>query len=130
MPAEMNISGFDEIVSKLEAKLSPARVQRVVNKALRTAADEAVNDLKATQGTGETEAGVSRGNVSRATGEAVIKIGNSGKHWRLVHLNEFGYTRHGKTFSGARPGALRRFSQSQRTKFPERAKIILEELTQ
>lgn len=129
MPAEMNLIGFDEVIANLERKLSPARVQRVVNKSLRNAADVAVNELKSVQGNGETASGVTHGNVSRATGVPIIKIGNKGKHWRLVHLNEFGYTRNGKTFSGARPGALRRFAQSQEQKFPEIVRKELEELT-
>ncbi|EKF51719.1 HK97 gp10 family phage protein [Lactococcus garvieae] len=129
MPAEMNLIGFDEVIANLERKLSPARVQRVVNKSLRNTADVAVNELKSVQGAGETASGVTHGNVSRATGVPIIKIGNKGKHWRLVHLNEFGYTRNGKTFSGARQGALRRFAQSQEQKFPEIVRKELEELT-
>jgi hypothetical protein len=128
----MTIKGFEEIEAKLREKFSETRVRTIEGKALGKAADEAVVDLKSTlQGfadSGDTVAGVVRGNVSRTSGFPVIKIGNNGKHWRLVHLENNGFVRNGKSYRYKSFGALQRFSNAQGQKFVKTAQANLKEL--
>jgi hypothetical protein len=102
MSSSMTIKGFEEIEAKLREKFSETRVKKIESDALKAAADEAVVDLKSTlsqfANSGDTVAGVVRGNVSRTSGFPVIKIGNNGKHWRLVHLENNGFVRNGKSY--------------------------------
>ncbi|MBL3715609.1 HK97 gp10 family phage protein [Lactococcus garvieae] len=132
MNSTMNIKGLEEIERKLREKFSETRVKAIENKALRAAADEAVEDLKGTlsqfSDTGDTVAGVVHGNVSRASGQPIIKIGNNGKHWRLVHLENNGFTRYGKSYRYRSFGALQKFAISQGKKFVQTAQKELKEL--
>ncbi|WP_054639448.1 HK97 gp10 family phage protein [Lactococcus fujiensis] len=132
MSSEMTIKGFDELQAKLREKFSEARVKAIESKALIAAADEAVVDLKQTLGqfanSGDTVEGVVHGNVSRSSGFPVIKIGNNGKHWRLVHLENNGFTRNGKSYRYRSFGALQKFSDLQGKKFVESAQKNLKEL--
>ncbi|MFC4652638.1 HK97 gp10 family phage protein [Lactococcus nasutitermitis] len=132
MSATMKVSGMKEIETLLRSKFSESRVKTIENKALRVATDEAVNDLKQTltqfENSGDTVAGVVHGNVSRATGLPIIKIGNNGKHWRLVHLENNGFVRNGKSYHYRSFGALQRFSEAQGKKFVATARQSLKEL--
>lgn len=128
----MDVKGIEEIQAKLKAKFGETRVKLIESKALRAAADEAVIDLKSTlQGfadSGDTVAGVVRGNVSRASGQAIVKIGNSGNHWRLVHLENNGFTRYGKSYRYRSFGSLQKFANAQGKKFVATAQKNLKEL--
>lgn len=129
----MELQGVKEVLAKLEEQLGEAKARRIESKALTKAADKAVIQLKSALGgaysnTGETVSGVTHGNVSRVTGQAEIKIGNNGKHWRLVHLNEMGYTRHGKTYHTNGFGVIQRFVEEQKSQFKTEVAEGLKEL--
>lgn len=129
----MTIKGFDELMAKIANKFSESKVDRVVSRVLRDEADEKTEDLRsdlsyAYQDTGVTASGVSHGNVSKATGYPVIKIGNSGKHWRLVHLNEFGYTQDGIYHPGAGHGVMQNFAEQSESEFLSRMSDKLKEV--
>ncbi len=132
MSSTMTIRGFEEIERKMREKFSETRVKSIESKALRASGDEAVQDLKKTlsefKDSGDTVSGVVRGNVSRASGIAKIKIGNNGRHWRLVHLENNGFTRYGKSYRYRSFGALQKFAASQGPKFVKSAQENLKEL--
>ena len=133
MPADMSITGLDNILNQIESRLGIVKTKTVVNKTLRQVANIATPLLSseledAYRKTGESFKGVTHGNVSWASGMPMIKIGNSGNHWRLIHLNEFGYTREGKTYSGAGNGVMQNFVEEEKLKFQEQAFKGLEEL--
>lgn len=132
MGSTLTIQGFEDIEARLKEKFSDARVKSIEGKALKIAADEAVEDLKGTlsqfENTGDTVEGVVHSNVSRASGFPVIKIGNNGKHWRLVHLENNGFTREGKIYHYRSFGALQKFANAQGKKFSESARNSLKEL--
>lgn len=134
MSATMTLEGFDQLEAKLKEQFGEARVKSIESKALRTAADEAARDLKITleqfKNTGDTVEGVVRGNVSRASGFPMIKIGNNGKHWRLVHLENNGFTRNGKSYRYRSFGALQKFANAQGKKFVASAQRNLKELVE
>ncbi len=132
MNSTMNVKGLEEIQRKLREKFSESHVKSIESKVLRVAADEAVQDLKSTLSqfadTGDTVEGVVHGNVSRASGQPIIKIGNNGKHWRLVHLENNGFTRYGKSYRYRSFGALQKFAISQGKKFMKTTQKELKEL--
>lgn len=125
MGATMNIKGVDELLQKLSKQFSKAKVDRVVNKALNSEADTETEELKsklnsAYRDTGISADGVTHGKVSRASGYPVIKMGNGGEHWRLIHLNEWGYTQDGKYHPGAGHGIMTKFVEERRSDYLER----------
>ncbi len=103
----VNITGMDEVLAKLASKLSPAKLSRVEGEALKVAGRLTAVQLKRAvasyKDTGATVQEITVSNPRTVGGVKTIKIGWSGsgsrQRWRLVHLNEFGYTRGGKTFS-------------------------------
>lgn len=106
----VSVEGVDEIVKNLEEKLGEARTTRIVNKALRETGEEVldiVKDAVATYiDTGLTHETVIKSGIRR-TPHKTIEVGwNSGRRWRLVHLNEFGYVRYGKFHSPRGMGKL------------------------
>ncbi|MGJ3814870.1 hypothetical protein ACLOCQ_03615 [Lactiplantibacillus plantarum] len=99
----VKFTGVDEVINKLSQKLSPAKLNRAENDALRVAgrrvAVELKNAVASYRDTGQTVLQVSVGNPHSLGGVRTIKIGwHAGSRWRLVHLNELGYTRFGKTY--------------------------------
>lgn len=101
----VNVTGVDEILKELEQRLSPAKVTRVSNQALRVVGQYGVMKLKTAvssyRDTGKTVNEITATKPRKSGGGRMIKIGWSGdgNRWKLVHLNEFGYTRFGKTYS-------------------------------
>ncbi|UNF76217.1 HK97 gp10 family phage protein [Lactiplantibacillus plantarum] len=99
----VKFKGVDEVINKLAEKFSPAKLSRIENDALRVAgrrvAVELKNAVASYRDTGQTVLQVSVGNPHSRGGVRTIKIGwHAGSRWRLVHLNELGYTRFGKTY--------------------------------
>ncbi|VDG18310.1 gp9 protein [Lactobacillus plantarum JDM1] [Lactiplantibacillus mudanjiangensis] len=126
--AEMH--GVDEVLDKLAEKLSPGKLSRVENAALRVAgrrvAVELKNAVASYRDTGQTVLQVTVGSPHSAGGMKRIRIGwHAGSRWRLVHLNEFGYTRGGKSFSPRGMGKVQGAYDSSRgpAKALERAEL-------
>ena len=96
----VTITGTDQIIANLEKKLGSARTTRVVNKALRKYGETLKNDVQDAVSsyidTGETHDTVIASNVKKGPPKRVEVGWGQGSRWRLVHLNEFGYTRYGK----------------------------------
>lgn len=117
-----SVTGTEEILRNLEAKVGPARTNRVVNKALRDTADEIVIITKEAvayyRDTGATYDEVVKGNVKgAAAGIKSIDVGWKGdmSRWRLVHLNEFGYTRFGKYVRPQGMGAVQKAAEKAKS---------------
>ncbi|WP_277295649.1 HK97 gp10 family phage protein [Streptococcus hyointestinalis] len=132
--ADVELTGLDEVIAKMTEKLGEARVNRVVNKAMREVAEEAEDDLKsavsAFADTGQTVAQTTHSNVSRADyGIPTVKIGwGQGSRWRLEHLQEFGYTRYGKSYSPRGRGVLRNYVNMYESKYKKQMQDKLKEL--
>ncbi|MGV8956341.1 hypothetical protein ACN9TB_01055, partial [Lactococcus lactis] len=114
MPADLVSTGLDDVLNTLSDRFSKARMDRIVSAALSKEADEEVEEIKkrlkaAYSDTGISAEGVTHGKISRTSGYPVIKIGNNGEHWPLIHLNEYGYTQYGKYRPGAGHGVLTKF---------------------
>lgn len=103
----VTFTGWDETIRKLEEKASPAKAGRIENAALRAGAKVFEAHIKhAVAGymdTGATFNEVTAGKPRLRSGHRSVKIGwrgdGSKQRWRLVHFNEFGYTRFGRTYS-------------------------------
>lgn len=115
MSSGAKLRGFDDVLRNIEARLGDAKVKRATSHALKTVADETLEEFKgalqAYKDTGETIESATAGRVTGlATGVPVVKIGfGEGSRWRLVHLNEFGY---GKNPHPRGFGVIRRFSEA------------------
>lgn len=107
MPNGVTFTGWDETIHKLEEKFSPTKVGRIENKALEAGARVFKAHIKhgvsGYMDTGATFNEVTAGKPRLRSGHRSVKIGwadnGSKQRWRLVHLNEFGYTRFGRTYS-------------------------------
>ena len=100
------VTGTEEIIKNIESKLGKARTSRMVNKALKVTGDEIVkvtkNAVAYYKDSGATYDEVVKSNVKGASyGIKEIDVGWRGdkSRWRLVHLNEFGYTKAAGTFA-------------------------------
>lgn len=96
----VTVTGTDQIIANLEKKLGSARTTRVVNKALRKYGETLKNDVQDAVSsyidTSETHDTVIASNVKKGPPKRVEVGWGQGSRWRLVHLNEFGYTRYGR----------------------------------
>lgn len=96
----VTVTGTDQIIANLEKKLGSARTTRVVNKALRKYGETLKNDVQDAVSsyidTGETHDTVIASNIKKGPPKRVEVGWGQGSRWRLVHLNEFGYTRYGR----------------------------------
>ncbi len=114
MSSGAELRGFDDVLRNIEARLGDAKVKRATSHALKTVADETLEEFKGAlqvyKDTGATIESATAGRVTGlATGVPVVKIGfGEGSRWRLVHLNEFGY---GKNPHPRGFGVIRRFSE-------------------
>ncbi|WP_338230951.1 hypothetical protein [Lactiplantibacillus paraxiangfangensis] len=133
MRVTTEITGVDEVLNKLAEKFSPSKLTRVENAALRVAgrrvAVELKNAVASYRDTGQTVLQVSVGTPRSAGGMKRIRIGwHAGSRWRLVHLNEFGYTRGGKTFSPRGMGKVQGAYDSSRGPAKQLERAELEKL--
>lgn len=120
MSSGAELKGFDDVLRNLEMRLGDAKVKRATSRALKSVADETLEEFKGAlevfKDTGETIESATTGRVTGlAVGVPVIKIGfGAGSRWRLVHLNEFGYAKNGHPRGF---GVIRRFSEANAQKY-------------
>ena len=115
MSSGAELRGFDDVLRNIDARLGDATIKRATSRALKAVANETLEEFKGAlqvfKGTGETIESATVGRVTGlAAGVPVVKIGfGEGSRWRLVHLNEFGYSKnpHPRGF-----GVIRRFSEA------------------
>ena len=131
----ISVQGQADILRALEAKLGKSRTTRVVNKALRDTGDDIVDVVKDSvsyyRKTGATyDEVVKSGIKGAARGIKEIDVGWRGDkdRWRLVHLNEFGYTRFGKYVRPRGMGAVQRAADKSKEIAFKKMKDGLEEL--
>ena len=131
----ISVQGQADILRALEAKLGKSRTTRVVNKALRNTGDDIVEIVKESvdyyRKTGATYDEVVKSRIKVSpTGVKGIDVGWRGdkNRWRLVHLNEFGYTRFGKYVRPRGMGAVQRAADKSKEVAIKKMKDGLEEL--
>ena len=131
----ISVQGQADILRALEAKLGKSRTTRVVNKALRDTGDDIVELVKESvayyQKTGATHNEVVKSGIKGSSkGIKEVDVGWRGDkdRWRLVHLNEFGYTRFGKYVRPRGMGAVQRAADKSKEVALKKMKDGLEEL--
>lgn len=131
VPSGVSVRGLQETLDALEKKLGPAKVVKVSKQALKLTGKYMETEIKKAVATyRDTGATVDELIVStpKARGGTVtVKVGwdskGSGQRFRLVHLNEFGYTPHGiyanhanavdsKGFAFYKPGGFGKIRQA------------------
>lgn len=111
-----SLKGADEIVKKLEEKFNARKVASIQNKSLNEAADKYTEGLAMSiasyADTGATTSETTRSRASKkASGMHTVRVGWNGpmKRYKLIHLNEFGYTRWGKSYSPRGMGVIQSY---------------------
>lgn len=129
------VIGVEETIKNIEAKLGEARTSRLVNKALKVTGDEIVKLTKYAvayyRDSGATYDEVVKSNVKGASyGIKEINVGWRGdkSRWRLVHLNEFGYTKSGKYIRPQGMGAVQKATDQAKAIARNKTREVLEEL--
>ena len=106
------ITGIEELEKAIERMYSGSKAKRIKKEALNAGGDLIVENLKKNfesfQDTGYSKDDIVRTQARSRGDTEELSIGWSGEHgrWRLVHLNEFGYTRRGKQYTPKGFGAI------------------------
>ncbi len=112
MSSGFRITGVEELQKAIEQAYAGTRAKSMQKEALNAGGEVVVNTLKKNfepfKDTGYSQEDIVRTNARTHDGAEEIKVGWSGDHgrWRLVHLNEFGYTRKGKQYTPKGFGAI------------------------
>lgn len=127
---------MDEVLANMEKKLGSRSVTRYSNEALNVAGRYMAVRLKSAvssyRDTGATVNEVTVGQARLKGGVRTIKIGWDGsgskQRYRLVHLNEFGYTRFGRSYSPRGIGKVQNAYESSKQPMKALEKHELEKL--
>lgn len=105
---EFNCEGMDELINYFNQYANSDNFQRASKKALKEGAEVVAQSIKNSLETtkdkgyskGYTVEDITVGTPRKTSTGFVCKIGWNGEHsrYRLVHLNEFGYSKGGKTY--------------------------------
>lgn len=103
----VEIKGMDEVLAKLDQQLGTRKLNQYQKSALTVMGRYLAVKLKSAvasyRDTGATVQEIVVSTPSKKDGTLTLKLGWDGagskQRWRLVHLNEFGYTRTGRTYS-------------------------------
>lgn len=113
IPMGVEIIGFDEAMQALTDKFGDKAAKRLTRKALKAGGDIMEDAFKQAtaqyENTGSTNQEVVQETPRITRDGASVKVGFSktgaGQRWRLVHLNELGYSAHGVFGGPARTNA-------------------------
>lgn len=128
----VSVTGMEDILKNIEAKLGVSKTNRVVNKALKNYGNELKKDVEEAVSsyidTGETHETVVTSGIKKGPPKRVEVGWGAGSRWRLVHLNEFGYTRFGKYVSPRGMGKLQGVVDNTKGSAMQKMRSELEEL--
>lgn len=113
-----NIKGLDELEKAIKEKYEGAKGKRIIRQAVNSGGEVVAKGLIKNYGTvvdkgysqGYTKEDVTRSNAKISNDTVTAKVGWNGSHerWRLVHLEEWGYTRHGRQYKPPQVGVIER----------------------
>lgn len=101
----VEIRGLEDLQKAIANAYSGAQAKRIRKQALNTGGDVVVEQMKknfeAFKGAGFSQEEIMRTDARTKNDIEELKIGWNGEHgrWRIIHLNEFGYTRKGKQYT-------------------------------
>lgn len=118
-----SITGVDDIIRRLKNEFGSTKFSRIENEALKKGAKKVAlsihNELVPFKDTGATVDEIVVGSPTTRGGFKHILVGWKGPkdRYRLVHLNEFGYTKDGKRYHPRAKGAIQRAVDNSRQNF-------------
>lgn len=123
----VEIKGMDEVLAKLDQQLGTRKVNAYSKEALtimgRYLAVQIKNAVASYKDTGATVQEITVSTPRKKDGTLTVKIGWDGmgsrQRWRLVHLNEFGYTRGGHTYRPRGIGKIQKAYDSNKVQAKE-----------
>ncbi|GEP21109.1 hypothetical protein FC71_GL001050 [Latilactobacillus sakei subsp. carnosus DSM 15831] len=123
----VEIKGMDEVLAKLDQQLGTRKVNAYSKEALtimgRYLAVQIKNAVASYRNTGATVQEIVVSTPRKKDGTLTVKIGWDGmgsrQRWRLVHLNEFGYTRSGRTYRPRGIGKIQKAYDSNKVQAKE-----------
>lgn len=130
----VKITGVEQLLKNIEAKLGAAKTTRVVNKVLNEAGKKVekgyIDVAKSIHDKGHTEEEVVRTNARKVDGVPNVRVGLRGPHNRyaIMHLNEFGFTRKGRRITPRGYGKLQAVVDKSESVYRTEAIKGLEEL--
>jgi hypothetical protein len=127
----VKIKGMDAIQRELGKKLGISKMNKITTAAIKKGGEHMQKEMKVAfnewADTGASRDEIVISNPRYSQGVKRIKLGWQGSkgRWRLIHLNEFGYTKMGRKMTPAGIGTLRRVVKEQEQAYQ---KIVAEEL--
>lgn len=101
----VELKGLEELQKAITDSYSGTKAKQIRKQAINAGGDRMVEQLKKNfdvfKDTGYSEEEIIRTDARTKGNVEELKIGWNGPHgrWRLIHLNEFGYTRKGKQYT-------------------------------
>lgn len=134
----VEIKGMDEVLAKLDQQLGTRKVNAYSKEALtimgRYLAVQIKNAVASYRDTGATVQEIVVSTPRKKDGTLTLKLGWDGagskQRWRLVHLNEFGYTRSGHTYRPRGIGKIQKAYDSNKVKAKELGQNQLRKLVE
>lgn len=123
MSSGFQITGIKELEKAINEAYSGARARRIRKDALNAGGDLVTEELKKNfesfKDTGASMDEIVRTNAKSRNDIEELAIGWNGprERWRLVHLNEFGYTKKGKQYTPAGFGVISKTIQDTQEKY-------------
>lgn len=106
------IEGMKELEKAIQEAYAGSKAKKTIKDALNAGGDVVVEQLKKNF-EGFKDTGYSRDEIMRTDAKSKndvmeLEIGWNGEHgrWRLIHLNEFGYTKMGRQYTPAGFGVI------------------------
>lgn len=131
------IRGVDEVIKALEEQFGDRRLTRIQNQAINEAAEKFKDGLAEAisvyQDTGATVDETTRSRASKkADGTRTARVGWRGpkQRYKLIHLNEFGYVRWGRSYSPRGAGVIRAYIDKSRNVYIKDIRTGLMELVE
>lgn len=132
----VSYQGFPEIQRRLKAMLTQKELNKLTDKALvkgaKVVSDEIAKNLDANLGNYSTGATVDEmviGKPVSSQSRRVVRVGWNGEkeRYRIVHLNENGYTRDGR-FYGTQLGGYKQIEKAIESTKEEYLKVVRKEM--
>lgn len=110
----VEIRGIENLQKAIANAYSGAQAKQIRKQALNAGGDVVARQMKknfeAFQGAGYSKEEIMRTDARTKNDVEELKIGWNGPHerWRIIHLNEFGYTRNGKQYTPRGFGVIKK----------------------
>lgn len=114
MSTGFQIQGMEDVLKRISDTYSGTKAKRIRKEALNAGGDIVVERLKENfesfRDIGYSKDEIVRTNARSKGDIEELKVGWNGEHgrWRIVHLNEFGYSKNGKQYTPKGFGTIAR----------------------